>query len=116
MLQVAMADGGGSDHQRAIGNRLGYSFVLFSSGQHLRGAHGGTRALKCHIIRIHYPEMLKSKVAHRPSSRADVEGIARVHQDDAQTIEFSRNRQAVCILRQREFVASLLPQPLFTWA
>jgi hypothetical protein len=60
--------------------------------------------------------MLKSKVAHRPSSRADVEGIARVHQDDAQTIEFSRNRQAVCILRQREFVASLLPQPLFTWA
>jgi hypothetical protein len=44
--------------------------------------------------------MLKSEVAHGSSGRADVERIARVHQDDAQMIEFGWYRQAVCILRQ----------------
>ena len=116
MLQIAMANSSGPNHQRAIGNGLGYRLVFFRAGQQVRRAHGRTRSFKCHIVGIHQPQMLKSKVAHRPSGRADVEGIARVHQDNAQTSEFSRKRQAVGILRQDEFVASHLPQPLFTWA
>ncbi len=116
MLQVAMTNRCRSDHQRAIGNCFGYGFVLFGAGQYFRSADGGARALKCHFVGIHHPQVMKSKVAHGTSGRADVEGIARVHQDNAQTIEFSRKRQAVGILRQGEFLASLLPQGLFTRA
>lgn len=100
MLQVAMADGGGPDDERAIGNRFCQRFVLFSAGQDGCGAHGGTSALKCDIVGIHHAQMVKPEIAHCPGGRADVEGIARVHQDDAQMIEFGRNRQAICILRQ----------------
>jgi len=100
MLQIAMSNGGGSDHERAIGNRRGYGFIFFRTGQYFRRGHGGTGAFKCHIVRIHYPEMAKSEVAHCPRCRANVEGIARVHQDNAQMIEFGRNRQANFILRQ----------------
>jgi hypothetical protein len=100
MLEVAMADRCGPHDKRAIGNGLGNSFVLFSAGQNIRGIHGGACALKSHVVGIHHTEMAKSEVAHRPGSRANVEGIARIHQDDSQMIEFSRNRQAVLILRQ----------------
>jgi hypothetical protein len=114
MLQVAMADCGGSHHERAVGYCFGYGLVLFGAGQHRRGTYGGTGTLKCHLVGIHYAQVVKSKIAHRPSGRADVEGIARVHQDNAQSIEFSSKRQAVRILRQTEFTASLLPQSPFT--
>jgi hypothetical protein len=100
MLQVAMADCRGSDHQRAIGNCLGHRFVLLGAGQHCGRSHSGTGAFKCHIVGINYTQVLKTKVAHGPSGRADVERIARIHQNDAQMIEFSRNRQAGFILRQ----------------
>ncbi len=89
MLQVAMANCCGSDNERAIRDRFGYGAVLFGAGQHGGGAHGGTGALKCHIVWIDYPQAVKTKVAHCPSGCADVERIARVHQDHAQMIEFS---------------------------
>jgi hypothetical protein len=43
----------------------------------------------------------KSKIAHRTRGRANVEGIARIYQDDAQIFEFCGNRQAMSILRQQ---------------
>ena len=95
-----MANGRGSNHQRAIRNRLTYRFKLFRAGEHRRCANRGTRAFKCHIVGIHHSQMLKSEVAHGTGSRANVEWIARVHQDNAQAIEFGRHRQAACILRQ----------------
>jgi DNA-binding response OmpR family regulator len=100
MLQVAMTDSSGSDYQRAVGNRLSHSFVLLRRRQHGGGAHRGASALKRNIVRIHDSQTLETEVAHGPSGGADVERIARVHQDDAQMIEFSRSRQAVSILRQ----------------
>lgn len=99
VLQVAMADCGGSDHERAIGNGFGYGFEFFCIGEQVRGAHGRTCILEGYIVGIHYPQMEKSKIAHCPSSSTDVEGIAGVHQDHAQMIEFSGNRQAKNILR-----------------
>src|SRR5271154_4762984 len=111
-----MADRSSSDHQRTIGNGFSQRLEFFRAGQNFRRSHGRACSFKRHIVGIHYPQMAKSKVAHRSSGRADVEGIARVHEDDAQTIEFSRKRQSVGILRQTELVASLWPQPLFTWA
>lgn len=44
--------------------------------------------------------MKESKIAHGPSGGADVEGIARIDQDNAQMIEFRGYRQAENILRQ----------------
>jgi hypothetical protein len=99
MLQVAMADCGGSYHERTIGNRFGYGFEFLSVSQQLRSAHRGSCVLEGHLVWIHYPQMEESKIAHCPGGGADVEGIARVHQDHAQTIEFSRNGQARNILR-----------------
>jgi hypothetical protein len=94
VLQVAMAYSGGSDHERAVGNRLSYGFEFFSVGQQVRCAYGGACVLKGDIIGVYDPQVKKSKIAHCPSGGADVQGIARVHQDHAQMIEFSRNSQA----------------------
>src|ERR1022692_4767007 len=90
-----MADRRSSHHERAVGDGLGDSSVLFGAGQYGRSDDSGTSALKCHIVRVHHSQMLKSKVAHCPSGGTDVERVARVHQDNAQMVEFSRNRQAV---------------------
>jgi hypothetical protein len=100
MLQIAMTNCGGSDYQRAVGNRFGHRFVLYRAGQDGRGVHGGTGALKCDLVWIHHPQMVKPEVAHGPSGRADVERIPRLHQDDAQMIEFGGSRQGILILRQ----------------
>jgi hypothetical protein len=114
MSQVAIPHCRSSNHQRAVGNRFGYGFEFFGARQYVGCAHGGASAFKSHIVGIHYTQMLKSEIAHRPRGCADVEGIARVHQDDAQTIEFSSARQRTRILRQAECPASLLPYSLFT--
>ncbi len=90
-------------HERAISNRFRHGFVFFRAGQHRLSVYCGPRIPKSHIVWIHYPQTAKSKVAHRPGGSANVEGITRVHQDDAQTIEFGRKRQAVGILRQSKF-------------
>ena len=100
MLQVTVADSGGSNDQRTVRNRFGYGFVFFSSRQHRCGADGRASIPKSHVVWIYYPQAVKSKIAHGSSGRADVKRIARVHQDDAQMIEFSWYGQAVCILRQ----------------
>ena len=86
-------------------------FEFFGARQYVGCAHGGASAFKSHIVGIHYTQMLKSEIAHRPRGCADVEGIARVHQDDAQTIEFGSARQRTRILRQAECPASQLPHP-----
>ena len=99
MLQVTMTDGSGSDHERTISNSFRYGFEFFGIDQYIRGSHGRTRILKRHIIGIYDSQVEKSKVAHGPSGRADVERIARVYQDQAQVIEFSRNVQVMYILR-----------------
>jgi hypothetical protein len=99
VLQVAMADCSSSDHKRAVGNRFGDGFEFFSFGQQVRGSHCGSSILKGHIVGIHHPQMEKSKITHCPSGSADVERIAGVHQNHAQMIEFSGNRQATNILR-----------------
>jgi hypothetical protein len=100
MLQVAMANGCGPDYERTVGNRFRHGFVLLGRRQHGGRAHGRAGPLKRNIVRIHHPQTPETEVAHSPGGGADVERIARVHQNHAQMIEFSRSRQAVSILRQ----------------
>jgi hypothetical protein len=97
MLQVTMTNRGGTDHERAVSNCFCYRFVFCCAGQDGRCAHGGTSILKSHIVWIHHSQVLKSKVAHRASGCSDVERIARIHEDDAQTVEFNRDGQVVCL-------------------
>ncbi len=78
MLQVAMSDGGGSDHERAIGHGFGNGGELFSVGENLGGANRGARAFVGDVVRIHYTQVKKSEVAHGAGGGADVEGIAGV--------------------------------------
>lgn len=93
MLQVAMANRSGSNHQRAVGDCFGYGFIHLSGRQRSRGAHCRASVPECHVVGIHQPEMGKSKIAHGTGGRTDVERITDVHQDDAQPIEFGRNWQ-----------------------
>ncbi len=90
-----MTHGGGSDHQAAVGHGIGHGIELFGAGQDVRGAHGGTSTLKRYVVWIYYPQVVKSKIAHRPGCGANIERIACVHQDDAQVIEFDRKGQAI---------------------
>jgi len=99
MLQLSVPDCRGSDYERAVGDSVRDSFIFFGVGQDIRGARCGARTLKRHIVGIYDPQMLKSKIAHRSSGRADVERIAGVHQDHTQVIEFRRRGQAIFILR-----------------
>ena len=77
MLQFAMPDGGGADHQRAVGNGVGHALVLLGVGQHLRRADGGARLAKSDLVGIHHPQVEKAEVAHGARRRTDVERIAR---------------------------------------
>jgi len=95
MLQIAMPDRSGSNHKRAVGNRIGNRFILFGAGQHVCRAHCGASALKCYIVGMHHSQMAKSEVAHCPSGGADVERIARIHQDHTQVIEFNSREQGI---------------------
>src|ERR1019366_1852262 len=79
VLQIPMSNGGGSHNQRAVGNRLSHCLVNFGGRQRSRGTHGGTSVPECYIVGIHYPQIGKSKVAHGPGGRTNVERIAHVH-------------------------------------
>lgn len=100
VLQIAMSHRSGSHDQGAVGNRFGHRLIHFGGRQRGRGAHCGTSIPERYVVRIHYPEGRKSKVAHGPRRRTNVERIAHVDEDNAQTGEFGGNGQAVAILRQ----------------
>ena len=99
MLQVAMADSGGPDHERTIGDSFCDRIELFSIRKQIRGAHRRSGILKSHIVGIHHPQMKEAEITHCPRGGANVEWITRVHQYHAQIVEFSRNGQARNILR-----------------
>lgn len=90
MLQVAVTNGRSADYERAVGNRFRDGSVFLGIGQHLRPTHRGTRLAKGAFERIHHPQVRAPEVAHRASSRPNIERISRRNEDDAQAIEFAR--------------------------
>ena len=93
MLQLAEANGGGSDDEGAVCDGFAERLELFCPGEQRRGADRGTRLAKCQLIRVHHAKMEESEVAHRPGGGADVEGIAWADEYDAQAVEFGMERQ-----------------------
>ncbi len=68
--------------------------------QHIRRAHRRTRLAKRRLIRFHHSQAAKTEVAHRACGRADIQRVARSHEDHAQAIGFRRLSQGPPILKQ----------------
>ena len=100
MLQIAMAHGGGSYHQRTIGYRFRHGFINFGVRQCFRSANGRAGIAKGYFIRVDQAQIRKSEVAQGASYRADIERIADIDQNDTQSLAFVGNGQGIVILRQ----------------
>jgi hypothetical protein len=93
VVQLALADGGGSDHERAILYGFGDGLELLGFGEQRRGADRGTRLAKRQFIGIHHAKMEEAEVAHGAGGGADVEWITRGHKHDTQAVRFGVGRQ-----------------------
>jgi hypothetical protein len=87
MLQGAAADGGGADHERAIGDGIGDALEFFGVGEKLGCADGGAGFAEGEFVRVDDAELGEAEVAHGASDGADVKGISRGDQDDAEIAE-----------------------------
>jgi hypothetical protein len=101
MLQLTEADGGGSDDERAVRDGFGERLELFGAGEQRRRADRGTRLSECQLIGVHHAKMEESEVAHGTRGGADVEGIARTDEYDAQAVEFGVGRQGRRVYSRR---------------
>jgi len=88
VLQLALADGRGSDNKSAIFNGFGEGLELLGTGEQRHGSDSGTRLAKSQFIGIHDAKMEEAEVAHGTCGRADVEGIAWGDKNDTQAIGF----------------------------
>ena len=93
MLQLTLADGGGSDHQRAIRDGFGDGLELFGTGEQRLGANRRARLAKSQLVRVHHAKMEKAEVAHGSGGGPDVERIARGDKNDTQGVGFGAGRQ-----------------------
>ena len=93
MLQFTMTPSGGPNDKSAIGDCAGDCPMLLRVGEKFRRAYGGTRFAKRQVIRIDHAQIAEAEIAHGASGSANVERIARGHQDHAQAVEFRWKRQ-----------------------
>jgi hypothetical protein len=93
MMQIPVANSGGSHHESAIGYGFGHICLYFCAGEKFRGAYRGTRLSECRFKRRNQPQPGEAKVAHGARSCANVERVARGHQDDVQVFELRRLTQ-----------------------
>ena len=112
VLKIAVSDGGGTDDERAIGDGLGDRSEFLCVGEDIGCcAHGRASAFKGDVIGIDDTQVKESEIAHGASGRADVQGIARVDQDDAQAIEFRGSSQADLFYGRRGWNAPEVQSP-----
>jgi hypothetical protein len=95
------ADGGGSDDERAVCDGFAERLELFCPGEQRRGADRGPRLAKRQLIGVHHAKMEESEIAHGTRSGADVEGIARADEYDAQAVDFGVGRQGRRVYSRR---------------
>src|SRR5271157_1784901 len=94
MLQLSMLNRGRADDQPTIGDCVSEGAEHLGGREYAGGrAHGGARLVVCQVEGIDETQMESAKVAHSARSGAEIEGVARRHQDYAQAIEFSGLRQ-----------------------
>ncbi len=93
VLGLAATDGSRSDDERAVRDGFSDGLEFFGAGEQRCGADGGSRLTKSQLIGIHHAKMGDAEVAHGAGGRADVEGVARGDENDAQVVEFGLGRQ-----------------------
>jgi hypothetical protein len=104
MLQLSEADGGSSDDKRAVRDGFGERLEFFGAGEQRLGADCGARFAKSQLVGAHHTKMEKSEVAHGTGGGADVKGIARTDEYDAQAVEFGVGRQGRRVYSRREIM------------
>ncbi len=83
MLQFPVTDRRRPHHQRAIGHSLGHAGKLLRGRKNpSRSPNRRTRLAKCPFVRVHHPQTGEAEIAHGPRRGANVERIARRHQDN----------------------------------
>jgi hypothetical protein len=92
--QAAIAHGGGSHNERTISNSFGDRFEFLRVLQNMRCTHRRAGFAKREFEWIYQPEMATAKISHGASGSANVERIARAHEDDDQVVEMG-DRQAI---------------------
>ena len=100
--QFAAADGGGSDDEGAVCDGVGHGLEFLGAGEQRRSSDSGTRFAKRQLERIHHPEMKEAEIAHGAGGGADVQRVARIHEDDAQVVELGEGRQGRRVYSRRE--------------
>jgi len=93
VLQLTEADGGGSDDERAVRDGFGEGLEFFGASEERRGADRGARLAERQFVGVYHTKMEESEVAHGTGGGADVEGIARTDEYDAQAVEFRMGSQ-----------------------
>ena len=93
MQGLAAADGSGANNEGAVRDGIGDGFEFFGAGKQRLRADGGTRFAESQFVWVYHAKMREAEVAHGPGSGADVQGIARLDENDAQVVEFGVRRQ-----------------------
>ena len=103
LMEMARADRGGANDESAIGDGFGNGFELLGARENGRSADSGAGLPKRGSVGLHNAKVAKAEIAHRARGGADVEGVARLDEDDAQVVGFSGAEQAP-ILKHARFL------------
>ena len=95
-MHFAVADGGGADDERAVGDGCGESFVDFGGLENFCRADRRARALESYVVGMHEAEAGKSEVADGAGGGADVQRVARVDENDSEIADlFWREHEGI---------------------
>jgi hypothetical protein len=82
VMEFASSHGGGANDQGTVGNGFGDRREFFGAGQNRRSSHRGTCLAIAGFVRIHDAHVQKSEVTHGARGSANVQGIARIYEND----------------------------------
>ncbi len=89
VVELATAGCGGADNEHAIGDGFCDGSEFTGGGEDGRSTDGGASFAERGRVRMDDAEVGESKIGHCTGGSADVEGIARGYEDDAEAIQVS---------------------------
>jgi len=97
LLGFAVGEGGGAEDEGAVANGSGESRGFAGVGEEFRSADGGAGFAPVGLIGCDDSEVGETEVGHGARDCADVEGIARRHEDDGNAIALLRSEQGMIV-------------------
>ena len=86
VFELAVAEGGGSDDQGAVGNGISYRGEFFGLLHDGGGTDGRAGFAECEFVGFDDAEVEESEVAHGAGGSAKIERIAGADEDDAEVL------------------------------